>query len=131
MTEIEAAIGLIQLGKLEKWTEARRANAATYAERLDPALGLPVERTDAVHVYHQYTLAPQDRDHVREALREAGIGNDVYYPTPAHLQDPYVGPTYDLPVSEEMARRVLSIPVRPDLTEAEIDMIVSTLNGLA
>ncbi|HJR93193.1 MAG TPA: DegT/DnrJ/EryC1/StrS family aminotransferase [Acidimicrobiia bacterium] len=129
MTEIEAAIGLVQLTKLSGWTERRREIAAVYTERLDPALGPPAEREDARHVYHQYTLAPQDRDIVRAALRDAAIGHDVYYPKATHQQDPYLGPRFDLPVTEEMVDRVVSIPVRPDLAEHEIDQIVATLNG--
>ncbi len=129
MTEIEAAIGLVQLQRLPAWTGRRREIAAIYRERLDPMLGLPVERPGAKHVYHQYTLAPFDREKVRAALRDAGIGHDVYYPKATHQQDPYLGPGYDLPITEEMVERVVSIPVRPDLTDEEIDLIVETLNG--
>ena len=128
MTEIEAAIGLIQLAKLPEWTKRRREIAAVYRERLDPALGLPTERQDAVHVYHQYTLAPSDRDRVRAALREAEIGHDVYYPKATHQQEPYSGAAYELPVTEAMTERVVSVPIRPDLTNEEIDSIVETLN---
>jgi dTDP-4-amino-4,6-dideoxygalactose transaminase len=129
MTEIEAAIGMIQLRRLPAWTDKRREIAAVYGDKLDPSLGLPVERADARHVYHQYTIAPTDRDRVRQALRDAGIGHDVYYPKATHQQDPYVGPNYDLPVTEQMVERVVSIPVRPDLTEDEVNIIIHTLNG--
>lgn len=130
MTEIEAAIGLVQLAHLPAWTDRRREIAAIYGEKLDPSLGLPVERVGAKHVYHQYTLAPASREPVRTALRQAEIGHDVYYPKATHQQDPYVGPAYDLPVTEDMVRRVVSIPVRPDLTDAEITTIIETLNGV-
>lgn len=129
MTEIEAAIGLIQLTKLGGWTERRREIAALYKERLDPMLVLPVERPGSRHVYHQFTIAPPDRERVREALRAAEIGHDVYYPKATHQQDPYLGPDYDLPVTEEMVGRVVSIPVRPDLEDDEIETIVTALNG--
>lgn len=128
MTEIEAAIGLVQLQKLPKWTKRRREIASHYRERLDPGLGLPLEREDAVHVFHQYTLAPEDRKAVRRRLTQAEIGHDVYYPKPTHLQDPYNDGGHRLPVSEELADKVVSIPVRPDLTEDEIDRIVDVLN---
>lgn len=131
MTEIEAAIGLVQLQRLPAWTERRREIAAIYRERLDPALGLPVERADARHVYHQFTIAPANREVVRAALRQGEIGHDTYYPKATHQQDPYLGPAYDLPVTEETVDRVVSIPVRPDLTEGEIEHIVMTLNGAA
>jgi len=128
MTEIEAAIGLIQLAKLPEWTKRRREIAEIYRSRLDPALGLPKERDDAVHVYHQFTLAPHDRDRVRAALRDAAIGHDTYYPKATHQQEPYLGVDYSLPVTEEMTERVVSIPVRPDLTEQEIETIIQALN---
>jgi dTDP-4-amino-4,6-dideoxygalactose transaminase len=128
MTEIEAALGLVQLAKLPAWTERRREIAAIYRDRLDPALGLPLERPDAKHVYHQYTLAPLDRERVVAALRESGIGHDIYYPKATHQQDPYLGQAYDLPVTEAMVDRVVSIPVRPDLEESEVEYIVERLN---
>lgn len=130
MTEMEAAMGLIQLEKLPGWTRRRREIADHYRNVLDPDLGLPEERPDAVHVYHQFTIAPEDRERVRNALRKAEIGHDVYYPRATHQQEPYQGPDYELPVTEEMTERVVSIPVRPDLTEAEIDRIVEVLNGV-
>jgi dTDP-4-amino-4,6-dideoxygalactose transaminase len=130
MTEIEAAIGLVQLRRLPEWTKRRREISDIYRERLDPELGIPLEREDALHVYHQFTLAPEDRDLVRAALREADIGHDIYYPKAIHQQDPYLGPYYDLPITEELTERVVSIPVRPDLTDDEIDHIVETLNGV-
>ena len=129
MTEIEAAIGLVQLTKLPDWTKRRREIAGIYQSRLDPALGLPKERVDAVHVYHQYTLAPLDRDRVRAALRDATIGHDTYYPKATHQQEPYLGANHQLPITEEMTERVVSIPVRPDLIDDEIEVIIETLNG--
>ena len=128
MTEIEAAIGLVQLERLPMWTRRRREIAAKYGERLDPRLGLPHEREDAKHVYHQYTIAPADRERVRTALRDAEIGHDIYYPKATHQQEPYLGSNHRLPVTEEMTTRVVSIPVRPDLTDEEVDHIVETLN---
>lgn len=130
MTEIEAAIGLVQLEKLPGWTKRRRDIAATYRSHLDARLCPPIERADAKHVYHQFTLAPSEREPVVDALRFAGIGHDIYYPKGTHQQDPYVGPIYDLPVTEEMATRVVSIPIRPDLQNSEIELIVETLNGI-
>lgn len=129
MTEIEAAIGLVQLAKLPDWTKRRREIAGIYRERLDPALGLPTERPDAVHVYHQFTLAPPNRSPVIEALEAAGIGHDIYYPRGTHEQEPYRQSDHYLPVTEEMSRRVVSIPVRHDLTDSEIHTVVETLNG--
>lgn len=130
MTEIEGAIGLVQLTKLEGWTKRRREIAGIYKESLNPDLGLPIAREDAVHVYHQYTLTPPDRAPVMAALEAAGIGHGVYYPTGTHEQLPYQGPSYDLPITDDLTRRVVSIPVRPDLTDEEIETIVSVLNSV-
>jgi len=130
MTEAEGAVGLIQLSKLSAWNDRRREIAALYGEHLDPRLGLPFERDDAYHVYHQYTLAPADRAAVIEVLEKAEIGHGIYYPKNTHEQDPYVGPDYDLPVTEELGRRVVSIPVRPGLTDGEVEFIIETLNGV-
>jgi perosamine synthetase len=130
MTEIEGAIGLVQLGKIEGWTEERRKLAEIYRDRLNPALGLPMEREDAHHVYHQYTLTPKNREAVMVALTAAEIGHGVYYPTGTHEQAPYVGPEYDLPVTNELTRRVVSIPIRPDLTENDVDTVIETLNSV-
>lgn len=131
MTEIEGAIGLIQLTKVAAWTERRRELAEIYGERLNPVLGLPTERDGAVHVYHQYTLTPPDREPVMDALRDAEIGHGVYYPTGTHEQQPYRGPTYTLPVTDDLTQRVISIPIRPDLTDVELETIISTLNGVS
>jgi dTDP-4-amino-4,6-dideoxygalactose transaminase len=129
MTEMEAAIGLVQLRRLPRWTQQRRELAAIYRERLDPALGLPYERPGSHHVYHQYTLVPKDRDAVMSKLSEAGIGHDIYYPKATHQQDPYAAGKYALPNTELMTTRVVSIPVRPGLTSQEVDLIVETLNS--
>ena len=130
MTEIEGAIGLVQLQKVGAWTERRREIAALYQERLDPGLGLPTERDGAKHVYHQFTLTPQDRDLVVKALDDAEIGHGIYYPAGTHEQAPYRGPAYDLPVTDDLTKRVISIPIRPDLETHEIDLVVETLNGV-
>lgn len=128
MTEIEAAIGIVQLARLPSWTARRRRIAATYRARLKPDLGVPVERPDVKHVYHQFTLCPQRREPVRSALDAAGIGHEVYYPRATHQQDPFVGSDLRLPVTEEVVDRVISIPVRPDLTDQEVEFIIETLN---
>lgn len=130
MTEIEGAMGLVQLGKIAGWTEQRRKLAEIYQERLNPSLGLPTEREDAVHVYHQYTLTPPDRKAVMAALVDAEVGHGIYYPTGTHEQAPYLGPEYDLPVTNELTQKVVSIPIRPDLSEEEIETIIKTLNAV-
>ncbi len=128
MTDIAAAIGLVQLGKLDAATARRQAIAATY----DAAFaGLPI-RTPVVpaerrHVYHQYTLdVGPERDAILAALRAAGIGADVYYPVPVHRQA-YIlerGIRADLPVTDRAANETLAIPVYPTLSDAEVETII-------
>jgi perosamine synthetase len=130
MTEIEAALGLIQLRQLDGWTSARRAHAAHYRGYLDPTLGLPREPAKGTHVYHQFTIAPENRPEVIAALEAADIGYGIYYPIPTHRQSQYAVAAADLPNTEVLSDRVLSIPVRPDLTSDELSLIVATLNAV-
>ena len=124
MTDISASIGLVQLNRLGEWTERRRKNADFYQNNLDPVLNPP----KVYHVYHQYTICPPDRERTIAALEENGIGYGIYYPIPTHVQKPYADSAPSLPVTEELAEKVLSIPVRPDLEEEERSLIVEVLN---
>jgi len=129
MTDIAAAIGLVQLNQLSQWTDKRRENAAFYDKNLNPILNPPVVTERVHHVYHQYTIRPPDRERTIAALEEQGIGYGIYYPIPTHLQAPYVSNATHLPVTEMLAAEVLSIPVRPDLASAERKIIVEVLNA--
>lgn len=129
MTAMAAAIGRVQLRNLPAWTEARQSNAKFYDANLSETLSTPVVGPDATHVYHQYTIRVENRAEVIEALDEANIGYGIYYPTPTHLQSPYADDAPQLPVTERVAGEVLSIPVRPDLTEREREQVVETLNA--
>jgi dTDP-4-amino-4,6-dideoxygalactose transaminase len=131
MTDLSAAIGLVQLEKLERNTARRRAIAAAYDEAF---AGLPV-RTPAVpegrtHVYHQYTLdVGPDRDAILAELRGAGIGADVYYPVPVHRQA-YImerGLHADLPVTDAAAARTIALPIFPGLTDDERSEVVAAV----
>ena len=120
MTDVHAAIGVAQLPKLPAFTERRIANAAYLSAHL-PAdkMTPPPVRPGSKHVFHQYTVRvqpPLDRDAVRAALAEAGVGSEIYYPVPVHRQDVYVARGYGdqrFPVTEEATRQVLSLPVHP------------------
>lgn len=129
MTEIEAAIGLVQLEKLDDWTKRRRENAAWYDSQIDHSLNLPIEARGAFHVYHQYTIRPSDRSVVIAALERAGIGYGIYYPKGTHQQGPYLTDDTRLPITEALTEHVLSIPIRPDLTTDELALVARTLNG--
>ena len=131
MTEIEAAIGLIQLERLPGWTAARISNAGYYREHLHPDLHVPITPEHGTHVYHQFTLCPPDRAPLMAALDDAGIGYGIYYPIPTHHQPQFCDGAPVLPVTEQVADQVISIPVRPDLAPEELTRIVDVLNGAA
>ncbi|TAK11134.1 MAG: DegT/DnrJ/EryC1/StrS family aminotransferase [Anaerolineae bacterium] len=133
MTDIHAAIGLAQLHKLEKFNAARRQNAAFLNEHLK-GVRVPTEPANCQHVYHQYTIAVPDgmRDALLEHLKEKGVGSGVYYPVPVHQQTYYMkelGYNQSLPITEQAAQEVLSLPVHPALTPADLETIVDAVNS--
>ncbi len=132
MTNIAAAIGLAQLRRLDEFNRVRIANAAYLSERLHRVV-TPVVRPGVRHVFHQYTVrVPDSRDEAVEKLREAGIGVGIYYPIPIHRQPLYRQLGYDdrLPVAERAAGEVLSLPVHPSLSRADLDRIVEAVEAL-
>jgi dTDP-4-amino-4,6-dideoxygalactose transaminase len=131
MTDIHAAIGRVQLTKVDAWTAQRQANAAYLSANLAGVTPPPVA-DGAVHVYHQYTIrVPQDRDGLAKALREEyQVGSGMFYPIPNHRLAPFNVPA-DLPETERAAAECLSLPVHPSLTEADLERIVTAVNALA
>lgn len=133
MTDIQAAIGLAQLPNLERWTERRIANAAALSERLSDVVKTPVTRPGYRHVFHQFTIrAPHDRDAFAAELQKRGVGTGVHYPRPIHQQPYYqrLGFTGSFPVAEAAAREVLSLPVHPAVSEADIEKIAQEVRAL-
>ncbi|HSP55776.1 MAG TPA: DegT/DnrJ/EryC1/StrS family aminotransferase [Dehalococcoidia bacterium] len=133
MTDISAAIGLAQLGRLDTFTRKRRANARYYGAHLTGVI-IPVELDGARHVYHQYTVrVPEGRDLLQAKLAEQGIGSAVYYPVPLHHQPFYreLGYADSLPVAEAMARQVLSLPIWPGLTVSQRERVARAVAALA
>jgi len=128
MTEIEGAIGRIQLRHLSDWTKRRQENAAFYSTHLAPSVVRPAVGPGVTHVYHQYTIRVPDRSSLITRFGQEGIGYGIYYPRPTHLQPPYRAGAPSLPVAERLAREVVSIPIRPDLTEDELHTIVDVIN---
>jgi perosamine synthetase len=133
MTDVHAAIGLAQLLKLEKFNQARRQNAAYLSQCLE-GVQVPFVPEGSQHVYHQYTLRVPEgrRDSLRTHLQEKGVGSEVYYPVPVHKQTFYVeelGYDLSLPVAEQAALEVLSLPVHPALSQADLEVIVSNVNA--
>ena len=134
MTDIHAAIGRVQLTKVDAWTRTRQQNAAFLDANLEGVIVPPVA-DGAVHVYHQYTVrAPEDRDGFVKALKEEhNVGAGVYYPIPNHRLPslaPYA-PGLDLPETERAAREVVSLPVHPSLSQVDLDRIVAAVNAVA
>lgn len=151
MTDIQGALGLVQLKHLERYTEQRIANAAFLTERLRGVVQTPIAYVGYRHVYHQYTIqVPDDRDHWVKYLYERGIGTAVHYPVPIH-QQPYYQNNADkfrcvgsaekqatsatdedkqLPVTEKAAQYVLSLPVHPSLSKADLISIAQEVLNL-
>ena len=134
MTDIHAAIGRVQLTKVDAWTATRQANAAFLDANLTGVIVPPVA-PGAVHVYHQYTVrVTDDRDGFVAALKdEYSIGSGVYYPIPNHRLPslaPYA-PGLDLPETERAALEVVSLPVHPSLSQTDLERIVTAVNTLA
>ncbi|MEO6713322.1 MAG: DegT/DnrJ/EryC1/StrS family aminotransferase [Mycobacteriales bacterium] len=131
MTDLHAAIGRVQLGKLDGWTSARQDNARFFDANLRGVV-TPAVAEGAVHVYHQYTVrvVDADRDAFAAALGDRGVGCGVYYPTPVHRL-PSFGLTLDLPQTELAAAQVLSLPVHPALSSDDLARIVEAVNDVA
>lgn len=133
MTELQAAIGVAQLKKLDRFTQQRIANATFLDEILSDVVQTPVVRPGYRHVYHQYTIRiPENRDTFAETLRERGVGSAVHYPRPIHQQPYYLecGVQLSLPVAETAAQQVLSIPVHPGLSEDELATVAQEVRAL-
>jgi len=137
MTEMQAAIGLVQLQKLPALTRRRRENASYYDEAINSTTFVrPQVRPGHGHVYHQYTLRASSnggppRDAVRASLERLGIGTGVYYPVPVHRQPPYREYHYPAcPEAEQAARELFSIPVHPGVSDRDRERIVRGLNSM-
>lgn len=122
---LQAAIVSIKLKYLDSWTAGRRKNAGVYRELLgesgmDTVLKLPVEK-EGRHIYNQFVIeVPAKRDALRAFLQEEGIGTEVYYPVPLHLQKCFSGLDYragDFPAAEKASQNTLALPIFPELTE--------------
>jgi len=131
MTDIHAAIGRVQLTKVDGWTKIRRSNAAYLDQNLEGVTVPPVSE-GATHVYHQYTIrVADDRDGFAAALKnEYGVGSGMFYPVPNHRLAPFSAEA-ELPETEKAADECLSLPVHPSVSEADLDRIVEGVNALA
>lgn len=128
---IQAAILRVKLPHLDRWNEGRRAAARRYTAALSGSgIVTPAESEHGHHVYHQYTLRHPQRDAIKDALQAAGIASMIYYPIPVHLQKLYATLPHrhgSLPQTEAAATQVLSLPMYPELTEAQTTRITETV----
>jgi dTDP-4-amino-4,6-dideoxygalactose transaminase len=131
---IQAAVLLVKLKQLDAWNAARRRAAGWYLERLGdiPDLVLPVVADGNEPVWHLFVVRHPKRDAIREAMEKAGIGVGIHYPVPLHLQPAYAHLGHrqgSFPIAEQLAATCWSLPMYPELTEADVDRVVSALRG--
>lgn len=126
MTDLAAAIGRVQLHQLGDWNDRRRAIAARYDRGLR-GVATPVTRPGNLHVFHQYTVRVANRDDVLCDVVEAGVAAAVYYPVPTHRLPAYRTADH-LPETERAAADVMSLPVHPRLSDADVDRVVEVVN---
>ncbi|OGH18556.1 MAG: hypothetical protein A3F31_05090 [Candidatus Levybacteria bacterium RIFCSPHIGHO2_12_FULL_38_12] len=129
---LQAAILNVKLKHLDDFTQKRRQHANIYNKLLSsiPQITLPKEMEYAYHVYHIYMIQAQRRDDLGKFLKEKGVKTVIHYPTPIHLQKAYKSMGYkkgDFPISEQLAKSILSLPMFPELTYEEINYICSLI----
>jgi dTDP-4-amino-4,6-dideoxygalactose transaminase len=133
--EIQAAVLNIKLKHLDQWTAGRQHNAEVYDEAFEHAdLGKAVQTPRATpgvrHIFNQYVIRARDRDLLRQHLMASGIGTEIYYPVPLHLQECFEYLKHrkgDFPQSERAAEETLALPIFPELTEAQLRHVVDTV----
>jgi len=132
---LQAAVLQVKLKYLDQWAEGRRRNAARYEQlftdaRLTDRVTLPITAKDNEHVFNQYTVRVQKRDELRAYLKDKGVGTEVYYPVPMHLQACYRELGYhknSFPQSERAAAEVLSLPIYAELPAAQLTYVVEMI----
>ena len=139
-TDINAAIGLVQLGKIEKLTEQRIKNAEYLTKGFSKIKGIktPITKKNCRHVFHQYTIViskdfPASREEVTNALSKKKIGFGIYYPKPLHLFNhikKFGFEEGDFPIAERLSNQVLSLPVHHELKKEEMDIIIGEFSRL-
>ena len=133
MEGMQGAILRVKLRRLEEWTEARRRVGRAYTAALAGAgVECPEERPGCRHVYHVYAVRTPERDALRDHLAGRGVGVGIHYPIPVHLQQAYAALGHragDFPESERAANEVLSLPIYPELSDAQLDAVVDAVRA--
>jgi len=131
---VQAAVLRVKAKYLDGWSEARARNAALYRELLEGS-EVVLPRASAFqtrHIWNQFVIRASDRDGLKKFLAEHGIGSEIYYPLPLHLQKCYANLGYregDFPESEKAAREVLALPIFPELTREQIEYVAHTIRS--
>jgi dTDP-4-amino-4,6-dideoxygalactose transaminase len=133
--EIQAAVLAIKLRHLDRWTEGRQRNAEFYASAFERAgltarITLPRTSPKARHIWNQYVIRAPNRDALKTFLTQRGIGTEIYYPIPLHLQQCFASLGYrpgDLPESERAAKESLALPIFPELTREQLQTVVDQI----
>ena len=130
---LQAAVLLVKLRYLDDWTAARQRNAARYDELLagaGDAVRTPIVREGHRHIFNQYVISVEDRDGLQAFLADRGVGTEVYYPVPLHLQECFADLGYapgDCPVAEHAAAHTLALPVYPELTDEQLSYVARSV----
>ncbi len=131
MESLQGAVLKVKLKHLEKWTEARRALAGRYDEKLKGLpLQIPQTPPGTRHVYHVYPVLAENRDKLQQYLEGKGIQTLIHYPLPVHLQKAYSDLGYktgDFPVAEKACDQLLSLPLYPEMTETQVDEVAGAV----
>jgi dTDP-4-amino-4,6-dideoxygalactose transaminase len=134
MEGLQGAILGVKLKRLASWNDARRANAAAYSRQLaGGGIETPVEMPYSRHVYHVYAVRTPERDMLAADLQAQGVQTGIHYPIPVHLQKAYADPRYtvgDFPNSERAAAQVLSLPMFPEMTAAQIEEVAAAVRNV-
>lgn len=131
---MQAAILLVKMNYMEQWTEARRANAVTYRDRLAdiPGIATPHDQEYERAVYHTFVVTTERRDELQKYLATKGISTAIHYPIPIHLQDVSADLGYgpgSFPVSEKQAQMILSLPIYPELEPEQLEFVTDTVRS--
>jgi dTDP-4-amino-4,6-dideoxygalactose transaminase len=128
---LQAAILSVKLKHLDEWSDKRKEKASFYDSALKD-LGIQTPKVESFnrHIYHQYTIAVEKRDQLKDHLLKNQIGCSVYYPLPLHLQECYQSLGHkegDFPISEKRSKQAISLPVFPEITQEEQEFVVKTI----
>jgi len=127
---LQAAVLSVKLRHVGEWNERRREIARRYSERLRDLVTVPEPSEPNVPVFHQYVIRTPVRDALRDYLTSTGIGTEIYYPIPLHLQPglaPFCGRPGDYPEAEAVAGSALALPIFPELEDDEIDRVIGAI----